>query len=93
MTEKQASTFVHFLHALPEPPLDALTNIAMFALLVQKHLPQFKATILEVLEMEKTFENENLKLNDCLVKNNATKSNKCNRCDYASSHAGHLREH
>ena len=56
--------------------MDALTNIAMFALLVQKHLPQFKATILEVLEMEKTFENENLKLKDSLVKsfNNATKS-------------------
>ena len=45
--------------------------------------------------MEKTLENENMSLKNSLVKNtnNATKSNKCNQCDYASSRAGHLREH
>ena len=45
--------------------------------------------------MEETFENENLSLKDSLVKktNNAIKSNKCNQCDFASSHTGHLREH
>ena len=45
--------------------------------------------------MEKTFENENLKLKDSLVKmfNNVTKSNQCNQCDYASSRADHLKQH
>ena len=47
------------------------------------------------MEMEETFENENLNLKDSIVKkeNIAIKSNKCNQCDYVSSHAGHVREH
>ena len=47
-----------------------------------------------IWEIEKTFENENFSLKDIFVKktNNTIKSNKCNQCDYASFHAGHLRE-
>ena len=47
-----------------------------------------------ILEIEKTFENQNFSLKDIFVKktNNTIKSNKCNQCDYASFHAGHLRE-
>ena len=45
--------------------------------------------------MEENFENKNLNLKNSLVKkaNNAIKSNKCNQCDYASSHTVNLRAH
>ena len=50
--------------------------------------------------MEQTSENDDFSgIKDPTVEiimkktNDVTKSNKCNQCEYASSHAGHLRTH
>ena len=51
------------------------------------------------MTMEQNLENYEFGLKDANVKivkkntDNVIKSNKCNQCNYASSHAGHLRIH
>ena len=48
-----------------------------------------------ILEMEQTFENENLSLKDSLVKktDNVIKPNKCSQCDFASAYGSALSTH
>ena len=49
--------------------------------------------------MEQAIGNDNMSVTDANMenlmnkKNNVTKSNKCNQCDYASSHLGTLKRH
>ena len=49
--------------------------------------------------MEQTIENDNVSVTNGNVqslmnkRDNVTKSNRCNQCDYASSYASHLRTH
>ena len=50
----------------------------------------------DIVAMEQNLENHDFDLKDAnvkILKKNAEKLNKCNQCDYASSHAGHLRTH
>ena len=59
---------------------------------------QFEGTIwAKHNTMEQTCQNDDfgLKAEEILKKkiDNAIKSNKCNQCDYASSHAGDVRKH